>query len=179
MFLTSCLESETHMDDQRPQGRGPLSTRKSRRTVVKAAAWSAPAIAVVSAAPAIAATPPPPTGAFIGASNFGDTQRGFVVMPMSPGGPTTFAAGTVITLTVTGPGTISGLTISGGSFSPAITQLTAGTYTINATTGATQFSITGNLTPTGATLTASASLVWSGPPSGSASTGSTTTIPTV
>lgn len=168
------------MTESGPQGINPLTSPKTRRTVVKAAAWSAPAIAVVSAAPAFASTPLPPTGAEIGSPNFGADQRGFRVQPLDANFQnTTFANGTTITLTITGTGTLSGLTISGGVFAPPITTLTApGTYTVTATPGAGNFIVRGTMTPNpGGSLSATGSMTWVGPPSGTAPLGSATTAP--
>lgn len=152
--------------------------RRNRRTVIKAAAWTAPAVAVVTAAPALATTTaPPPTGAEISSPNFGETGRGIRIIPIDADyNYTSFANGTTITLTVTGSGTLTGLVVSGGAFSPAITTLTAGTYTILATNGAANFTVRGSMNA-GGSLTATASVSWLGPPAGSANTGSVTTAP--
>lgn len=165
------------MTESGPQGAHSLTPRKSRRTVVKAAVWSAPAIAVISAAPAFASTPLPPTGADISTPNFGADRRGFRVFSTDSNfNNTAFANGTVITLTITGNGTLNGLTITGGAFSPAITTLAAGNYIITATTGAMGVTIAGTMTPNpGGSLTATGSMSWVGPPSGSAPLGSATT----
>ncbi len=121
----------------------------SRRTVVAGAAWAVPVIAVASAAPmAAAASDPVPTGAEISAANFSGGLRGARInlVDENLNGVPYPSTGATITLTVTGSGTLAGLSnITGGSFSPPITDLTAGTYTIIATPGANNFNFRGTL----------------------------------
>lgn len=122
----------------------------SRRTVLKAAVWAAPIVAVAAAAPlAAASTTPAPRvdGATITASNFGPTERGAVIgLVDSDFNPIAFPGGSTISLTVTGTGSLTVTRVVNGAFSPAVTELTAGTYTLNPNGGALNVNFRGPVT---------------------------------
>ncbi len=123
----------------------------SRRTVLKAAAWAAPVVALAAAAPlAAASTTPPPRveGATITASNFGSERGAVIGLVDEDFNPIPYPAGTTIELTVTGTGALEITRVSNGAFSPAVTTLTAGTYTLNPTAGAPTMSFRGSMTGT-------------------------------
>ncbi len=132
----------------------------SRRTVLKAAAWAAPVVAVAAAAPlAAASTTPPPQvdGANIAASNFG-AERGAVINLVDQDfNPIPYPAGTTIELTVTGTGSLQVSRVANGAFSPEVTTLTAGTYTLNPNGGAMNVNFRGSLT---GTLTVEAAITY-------------------
>ncbi|MCI1748743.1 MAG: hypothetical protein LKI24_12040 [Acidipropionibacterium sp.] len=121
-----------------------LTHDMKRRSVLKAAAWTAPVVAAATVVPLAAATttPPPPAGGNTSTPNFG-AKRGVQINLVDESFvPTAFPAGASIELTVTGSGSISGLTVSGGTFSGGTPDpLTAGTYTITPTAGGTYINI--------------------------------------
>lgn len=127
--------------------------RSSRRTVLKGAAWGAPAIVVVSAAPAMAASGPAVVTTAISGSVTGTTLSVSVVLTNA----NTIASGlTNVTVTVT-PTAVTGGSITGTNASVAGTSTagwTGGTGTAG-TGGARSFAfsnatgVPGAATPTG------------------------------
>jgi len=107
------------LTESRPEGRRTYS----RRSVTRAAAWSVPAVAVVSAAPAFAASIVD-VGAFAlrgSCGTLGLLGPGFTLQA----GPTTpLPVGTTVTITGSGVANIGAFSVSGGT---ADVQVLSGT----------------------------------------------------
>ena len=128
----------------------------SRRTVVKAAAWAAPVVAVAAAAPMAAATvEPEPAGVAMTATNHSSIEGGYWVStrPSDVDGeevPFPSSGDTIVTLTITGAGSanVTAVSPAGISGAPTTGTLTAGTYQFVVPAGTPRFRMTlTNVTP--------------------------------
>lgn len=102
----------------------------SRRSVTRAAAWSVPAVAVVAAAPAFAASGTTDVGAFAlngSCGTLGVLGPGFTLTA----GPTApLPVGTTVAITGTGVANIGVFSVSGGTATVAVTSPTSRLITL-------------------------------------------------
>lgn len=136
-----------------------LTHDMKRRSVLKAAAWTAPVVAAASIVPMAAASGETPAGVFIGNGRYGTSSDGRYVRInlqnadyqdiVYPSNVTT-----TLTVVVTGAGTLSGVSVTGGSPTPS--SISEGTYTFTATPGVSSLQIRGSISGS-LTFTATAS----------------------
>ncbi len=132
----------------------------SRRTVIKAAAWAAPAVAIVAAAPIAAATVEPPPA--VEAGGYIDTGRpagtaayGYVVgrapNPTPGGFPPTVDAALPAGSTIVISASVPGLVVTPGPGVESIEDNGDGTFTIIPVPGVTKVEFTVSI-PTAGTV---------------------------